>query len=138
MTVLFPFVPRARLDDAALVRARGVFARRPAFEFALARLATFPDVVWLAPEPDRPFRELTEAIHAEFPEHPPYGGEFDEVIPHATLTEVAERDLDATVDRLRLQVEPLLPLRQHARDVTLLVEDEPDRWREALRLPLSA
>jgi hypothetical protein len=136
VTVLFPFVPRARLDDRVLERVRRVVGRRRAFEFDLARVATFPDVVWLAPEPSAPFRGLTEALVAEFPEQPQYGGAFDELIPHATLTVVAEGELAAALERLRPLVEPLLPIPQRASELTLLVEDEPERWREELRLPL--
>jgi hypothetical protein len=136
VTVLFPFVPRARLDDRVLERARRVVGRRRAFEFDLARVATFPDVVWLAPEPSARFRGLTEALVAEFPQQPPYGGEFDELIPHATLTVVAKDELAAALERLRPLVEPLLPIPQRASELTLLVEDEPERWREELRLPL--
>jgi hypothetical protein len=28
---------------------------------------------------------MTEALASAFPEHPPYGGQFDEIVPHATV-----------------------------------------------------
>ena len=45
----------------------------------------FPRVLYLAPEPAAPFVELTQAIAARWPDHQPYGGEFDSVVPHVTV-----------------------------------------------------
>ena len=47
-------------------------------------------MVYLAPEPAAPFVALTEAVGAEFPGFPPYGGAFDEVVPHLTISEANE------------------------------------------------
>ena len=135
VTILYPFVPRAALGDSELERIRGVVSRHPRFDFVLARLETWPSVVWLAPEPAEPFRALTHAVHDAFPDRPPYGGAHTEVIPHATLAQPA--DVSAAVAGLEPLVTPLLPLAQRATEVTLLVEEEPDRWREELRLPLA-
>jgi 2'-5' RNA ligase len=134
VTILYPFVPRALLGDAELERVRGVLSRHASFDFELARLETWPRVVWLAPEPAEPFRALTHALHAEFPEQPPYGGAFDEVVPHATLGE--GDGADALAAALAPRARPLLPYALRADAVTLLVEDEPDRWRPEARLPL--
>ena len=48
-------------------------------------MARFPDVAWLAPVPDAPFRRLTELIVSRYPDYPPYEGIHDEVIPHLTV-----------------------------------------------------
>ncbi len=46
----------------------------------------FPaNVVYLAPDPAEPFVALTEALAAAFPDCPPYGGAFDEPVPHLTI-----------------------------------------------------
>jgi 2'-5' RNA ligase len=130
ITLLYPFLARAELHDDDLERVRSLLARHRAFDFALARVETWPGVVWLAPEPDRPFRALTTALHEAFPQCPPYGGAFDEVIPHATLAELgAAGDAESTAEALAPRLAPLLPVRLHAGEATLLVEDEPDRWR---------
>lgn len=39
----------------------------------------------LAPEPDDPFRLLTAAVWAAFPDCPPYGGAHPDVVPHLTI-----------------------------------------------------
>jgi hypothetical protein len=74
------------------------------------------------------------ALWRRFPCWPPYGGEFAEVIPHATLAE----GLDA--ERVRPRVErrlaPHLPCRFRLEAATLLEELAPERWRERACFPL--
>ncbi len=84
ITALGPFLPTP--DDRARRRVEEIVAATPAFEFVLARVATFPDgIIHLVPEPARPFQELTMRLFAAFPECPPYAGAYDEVLPHLTL-----------------------------------------------------
>ena len=59
-----------------------------------------PAVLYIAPEPDGPFRELTDALAQAFPEHPPYDGAFAEVVPHLTVA----WHHDAPVDEIRADV----------------------------------
>ncbi len=88
VTVLYPFVPPHELDDAVVVRLGAVLAGTTAFDCAFARCSWFGDrVLWLAPEPAEPFRDLTTALVAAFPGHLPYGGAFDDVVPHLTVGE---------------------------------------------------
>lgn len=124
VTLLYPFVPTERVDDALLRDLRELFASQPAFSFRLTRVARFPDVAWLAPEPSERFTALTEVIVARYPEYPPYEGIHDEVIPHLT---VAEGDVELQ-DEVEAALTPHLPIEAEAREVTLLVEDEAERW----------
>ena len=62
VTLLFPFVPSEKANDTLLAKLRALFAAQPAFSFSLPRVARFPEVAWLAPEPATPFRRLTELI----------------------------------------------------------------------------
>jgi 2'-5' RNA ligase len=101
VTVLFPFVAPGRLDGAVDEAIRELAAEHRAFRVSFARVEAFDDVVWLGPEPDAPLRELTRAAWARFPEHPPYGGRFADVVPHLT---VAQGDA-AAVRRLRSEIE---------------------------------
>lgn len=135
VTLLYPFVAPAELDEA-LPPLRALLARHERFEFSLTHLRTFPRVVWVAPEPAAPFLALTEAIYAAFPEYPPHGGEFAEVIPHMTLAYVDEAELESTLARLRPRVDPLLPVTVAADEVTVLAEQEDEQWVVAARLPL--
>ena len=74
----------------------------------LSKLIDFPESLYLVPEPDEPFILLTEAIVREFPEYPPYGGKFTEIVPHLTvanrsaeLSGIAEAELLEIMKGLR-------------------------------------
>jgi 2'-5' RNA ligase len=132
ITILYPFAPTEKVDDALLGALRELFGAQPAFSFDLPRVARFPEVAWLAPEPDEPFKALIASVVARFSEYPPYEGAHDEVIPHLT---VAEGGVELQ-DRVDAAVSPHLPIRAHAGDVAFLFEDENGLWHEAHRFPL--
>src|SRR5438067_1314721 len=70
ITILFPFADGDEVDETALAE---LFARFPAFDFRLDRVERFDDgIVWLHPEPSRPFLDLTAAVAQRWPAHPPY------------------------------------------------------------------
>ena len=132
VTLLVPFVPSEQLDDKLVAELRELFAAQPAFSFSLPRVARFEEVAWLAPEPDQPFRRLTELICSRYPDYPPYEGIHDEVIPHLT---VALGDA-ALQDRIAAELSPALPIEAHAREVTLLEQRADGSWHPRERLPL--
>ena len=94
-----------------------------AFEVVLARLDRFPGTLWLAPEPAQPFARMIEGLMRRFPDYPPYGGSFREVIPHLT---VAQSEFDESVSTL----EPWLPLSTRAERAVLLEQVQAVHWRE--------
>jgi hypothetical protein len=86
VTVLYPFVHPSAIDDVVIGRLACAMDSVRAFDCAFARCDWFGDeVLWLAPEPDGPFRELTFAVWRAFPDYPPYGGVVDDVVPHLTV-----------------------------------------------------
>ena len=87
ITLLYPFVPTEKVDDELLSQLRDLFGSEEAITFELPRVARFPEVAWLAPEPTEPFKALTDLITARFPDYPPYEGAHDVVIPHLTVAE---------------------------------------------------
>ena len=131
VTILFPFVPAARLQEAE-ERAAEIVATEPAFDLAFERTARFPGLLYLAPEPPEPFLSLTAAFAEGWPEHPPYEGEHDTVVPHLSVAHADDEVLDAIAAELELQ----LPLRTRVSEASLFVEDENARWHEHRRLPL--
>jgi 2'-5' RNA ligase len=134
VTVLFPFVPSEQVGQAEQ-RLGEIVAAAPAFELRFARTARFPELLYLDPEPAEPFLSLTAAIAAEWPEHPPYEGAHDTVVPHLT---VAESEDSALLERIAAQLEPHLPLEKHVDEASLFVEDDSGRWHQHSRLPLAA
>jgi 2'-5' RNA ligase len=132
ITLLYPFVPTERVDDRLLNDLRELFASQSAFSFRLTRVARFPEVAWLAPEPPDPFAALIELIAGRYPDYPPYEGIHDEVIPHLTVVEGGV-ELQDEVDTA---LTPHLPIQADAKTVALLVEDENERWHLGERFPL--
>lgn len=123
VTILFPFLDADAVEEAAIADLISGF---PAFDFELDRMERFENgTTWLRPAPAAPFLDLTAAVWQRWPDHPPYEGAHDEVIPHLT---VSDTHLEASFD---------LPIAARAREVTLIEEAEPDgAWRTRLHLPL--
>lgn len=118
VTVLFPFLPPAEIDERVLDALGRAAATVPAFFVALERVGWFGErVVWLAPSPPEPFQQLTAAVAAHFPGVRPYEGAFDEVVPHLTLGH------DHPVDVLKAAAEavaPRLPIRARVDTLRLI------------------
>ena len=85
ITILFPFVPTAEVDDDLLSALHGLYRPLAPFGYELSRLETFPGVAWLAPDPSGPFHELIERTRTAFPDRPPYGDPALEPVPHCTI-----------------------------------------------------
>ena len=88
-------------------------------------------MLYLRPEPEAPFRALTAALVAAFPEHQPYGGKYADAIPHAT---VAIGD-DDVLDPIARSLAGSLPIAARATEATLLELDGSGEWRPRARLP---
>jgi 2'-5' RNA ligase len=86
VTVLGPFIPCEEVDGQLHARLQALYAGVAPFSFRLTEVRVFSDtVVYLAPEPQDRFEELTARTVDAFPAYPPYGGKFDAVVPHMTL-----------------------------------------------------
>lgn len=97
VTALAPFLPEPTPEDLAVVAA--IARRTPAFGYTLADVAAFPDgIIHLVPEPAGPFATLTARLWEAFPQCPPYGGEFGDVVPHVTLDHAAAGVTVASVE----------------------------------------
>lgn len=132
ITLLYPFVPVDRLRPEVRHDLAAIAASVDPFDVRFERVGRFPTAIYLVPEPSAPFAALTAAIEARFPDHPPYEGVFDEVIPHLTLVESGAVDLDRTAMTARR----FLPFARHVRAIELLVEDGTGRWHGRWRIPL--
>ena len=70
---------------------RGCPARRRTGGLATLR---FPDaVLYLAPEPDEPFRQPTMAIWHRYPETPPDSGKWPDIVPYLSVAWVKDEQL---------------------------------------------
>ncbi|MGW6890323.1 2'-5' RNA ligase family protein [Streptomyces chartreusis] len=132
VTVLFPFLDASRIDQGAYAAISEVLSRHRAFKTRFDHCGRFPGVLYLAPEPDTHFRHLTEAIAERWPENPPLGGQFDDVVPHLT---VAQSQDEAAVEKAAADLLTALPIIAQVSAVDLLVHDG-TRWRQRASFPL--
>lgn len=135
VTVTFPFVPPPVIDADVLRRLARAVAGVAAFTVRFERTAWFGETtLYLAPEPATPFRNLTAAVLGEFPEHPPYGGEFAEVVPHLTVADVSKPDRLLAAEH---EVRSSLPVTAEVNAVHLIAgAPSPNSWRTLAVLPL--
>ena len=137
ITVLFPFISPDLITDSDLARAAETFQRFRPFEFRLEQVGRFPESLYLVPEPGEPFIALTEVIAREFPEYPPYGGKFTEIVPHLTvanrsaeLSTIAETELSEIMKELG-------PIHAVCH-VVELYENSTGHWRWARSFPFQS
>jgi 2'-5' RNA ligase len=116
LTVLGPFTTLAEIDDGTIAELTRFFADVTAFRFTLTGVHQFPGgAVYLGPEPAAPFRQLTHALHRRFPHHPPYGGAFDDVVPHLTVPMPDGEETAA----LEFELGSRFPISTYAREAVL-------------------
>src|SRR5262245_48476896 len=134
LTIVFPFVPAGQLNDELANQLRELVGGFGAFSCAFRSTGRFPGTLYLAPDPARPFVALTEAMVARFPDHRPYEGVHEEIVPHLT---VAHGD-EELLTEAEAGLEPFLPIQTRVREVLLMEEIEPDwgAWRSRARLAL--
>ncbi|MQY14651.1 hypothetical protein SRB5_48260 [Streptomyces sp. RB5] len=138
VTVLYPFLPLARLTGAVRDELAALVAGHAAFELTLAEFRRYPGVLYLDPRPADPLRELTRAVRERWPEAVPYRGIFGAagLEPHLT---VANHEGPATwetaYDALEGELAPLLPLTAPVGHVDLIAWDGAS-WGLRERLPL--
>jgi 2'-5' RNA ligase len=133
ITILYPFLRPRRLTDDVVAQLTQLCALQPALKVVFRRTARFANVLYLDPDPASDLLKLTFDLARQWPEAPPYGGEFDEIIPHLT---VAQDVGDGTLDAVDAELSPGLPLTARLDHALLLVNDG-TRWRERARLPFS-
>lgn len=137
LTILFPFVPAAEIDEEILDALGRLYAPSSAFDYALESVESFSDAAWLAPEPAGPFLDLIARTRAAFPDRPPYGDPEHVPVPHCTIG--ADDDpagVEAMVRELRSGLGTQLPIRCHASEVSLLCERADGSWFERGAFPL--
>jgi 2'-5' RNA ligase len=132
VTVLFPFLAPSELAPSARRELASIAADTEPFDVTFASVGRFPNVVYLMPEPSRPFARLTAAVFARFPAFPPYEGAFEEVIPHLTVAE----STSAPHDEIALEAAALMPIRHRITTLEVLVEGAEGRWHGHWRLRL--
>ena len=135
VTVLHPFVPPEQVDEAVILALASAVARVPRFTATWRASGWFgEEVLWLAPEPEDAFRALTTAVSQAFPDYPPYGGAFADVVPHLTVGDGGTPEELGEAER---QILPRLPLSMEVTSAALWRGTErPGSWQPVALLPL--
>ena len=139
VTVLYPFLAPHEVDEQVIATLTAAVTSVPAFDCRFAQARWFgQDVLYLVPEPSQSFRELTAAVWRAFPQHPPYGGAHEDVVPHLTVAERRLADLP-TLEAAERAVQPCLPLTARIGQALLVAGTQaPASWRVIQRLSLGA
>jgi len=137
VTVLYPFVPPAALDEEVLWSLAAAVARVPRFTATWESSGWFgEEVLWLAPQPQDAFRALTTEVSQAFPDYPPYGGRFADVVPHLTVGDAGTPEELREAER---HILPQLPISMEVTSAALWRGAEtPGSWQPVALLPLGA
>lgn len=129
ITLLYPFVAPEKIGADIVHQAAECFRGFAPIAFALTEVRRFPaDTLYLAPTPDEPFRKLTMAIWQRFPECPPYGGAWLDIVPHLSVGQFADADALRRAAHERAETwKAALPIRGHANEAVLLANTT-GRW----------
>lgn len=128
VTILYPFVPLAQIDDGVVARLREITAGARCFEYRLAETRRFPVALYLAPDPDASFAALTDAVWRAFPDYPPFEGKFDVVVPHVTVAHGDEPQLCEIEVELRIAL-PAAGVKARCSEM-VLIENSSGRWEQ--------
>jgi 2'-5' RNA ligase len=119
VTILYPFLRSRTINMEVERKLEAAMGETSEFEFVLNEVRRFSQaVVYLAPEPAAPFVALTKAVMRNWPSYEPYGGAFEEIVPHVTVA-YGDETPDGVVEHL--------PLRVRVHEVWLMVRFG-NRW----------
>lgn len=130
ITLLFPFKDPSKITPEIIQKLKGIFSNVKQFSFVLDRIKTFPNVIFLDPNPREEFIKLTEAIVHVFPENPPYERKYKSINPHTTiaakLSDIKQTDL--LKKQIEADISKNFPIQCIAKEAWLMIEDENGEW----------
>ena len=129
ITLLYPFKSPDEIDGLVLDTLSHCFSSFQLFKFSLTKINQFPgETLYLVPEPEDPFRELTLTIWRCSPETPPYRGRYLTVVPHLTVADhMGEPRLAEVAREFEEASQGYLPIQTEAREVALM-DSRSGRW----------
>lgn len=134
LTLLYPFVEPTDLDRSVRRRLAAIASHHEAFEYRLGGLGIWPDTLYVAVQPARPFTGLQRELQAAFPDFPIYGEDPSFVFdPHVSIAE-GDAVRDAAV--LRHPAWGDLPRSARATSLEVIAAGADRRWRLVWRLRL--
>jgi 2'-5' RNA ligase len=118
VTLIVPWLDPSGITPRVLADLDAVLRDVKAFEFDLTHVDWFGRrVLWAAPEPTEPFIDLIRRLSERYGT-PPWGGQFEQVIPHLTI---AHSGPGRNLVSVAADVAVRLPLRCRAGEVWVMV-----------------
>jgi 2'-5' RNA ligase len=137
ITINYPFQPNQSNRELLVEELSDLFSGYPCVRFKLTKLCQFPDTLYLAIEPERPFMDMIQAIAGRYPESPPYGRAFDPVVPHVTVAEETRGvDFRDIAKEFALASKGKLPITAIASEIWLM-EYEDHVWSKIIAFGLA-
>lgn len=131
ITLLFPFKNPQEITEEVLGKLRNIFIDVNPFSFTLESVHTFPNVIFLEPNPRDPFIRLTEAIEKNFPENPPYEGKYPSINPHTTIAQLSDdQEINVIKRNISKDINKFLPIQSRATEAWIMVEGENGNWHK--------
>ena len=135
VTLLYPWrTPPLMGDDFQAVQT--ALAGIEPYTIAFRGIGRFEHTLFLQPDDIGWTRWLIAKLIEAFPEHPPYGGAMDTIVPHLTIAEVPG-DLGPVLSTYAPSLLAALPVEIEVRHVSVLESRDDGRWVVAARLPLA-
>ena len=137
VTLIVPFTHASVLTPAREAAVAALLGRFTSFAFVLGRVERFETagVAYLAPDPAEPFVAIIDALTEAFPEHPPYAGAHDTVIPHVTIAETID---PGVIDEVARTLQNRLPITAVAGRAVLVERDAGGSWTTRSSFPLGS
>jgi 2'-5' RNA ligase len=136
VTVLYPFKRPAEITPEVVESLGELLSGEASFNAQFTEFRRFPDVLYLSPEPVKSFRHLTEIVAERFPETPPYGGRFAEIIPHLSVAHASDPNLLSEIaSDFERASRVHLPIRALVKEI-LLMDNLNQNWQTRHRFVL--
>lgn len=131
ITLLYPFRPpsAAALEIDAL---RGFFSSVQPFEFSFTAVRRFTATVYLYPDASEQFIQIINRLVQRWPDCPPYGGAFADIVPHLTVADKVDAAIMSDVEKSLVGG---LPVRCVAREAQLLFSNAEGSWSHQASFP---
>jgi 2'-5' RNA ligase len=121
ITINYPFLALEEDRSGAISALKDLFSGHPRFTCSLEAVARFPGVMYLEPFPRQSFADLIQAVALRFPQSPPYGGVYGDIVPHLTVATAGD---EATIEEIAQQFAGActgkLPIRAAVNEIWLM------------------
>ena len=136
ISLLYPW-RSAPIDDADINALRAVVQDHRSLRLRFAGIGNFPNgTIYLGIEKAPGLTLLIRKIFKAFPDTPPYGGEFPDPMPHLTVANSSDENLDELIQEISAALASKLPIEIAVQEIVVMEEDETGNWKIHTRISL--